>query len=197
MIYESTKEKDERKSRLQLGVGFENGAKKLKKRMDNIMMMKKWNKIAAGVITVGLVFVNSLTAFAYPDVIQRGHENYMSQDAVDHEMEIDEWVFIPDEAGSEQFTDSTNYVIDNGIPILYDKQFIDTEGNIYPVQDEYSPDGYASCSHNYITGVVNDHTKYANGGCLVESYSAKRCTKCGYVLVGDFIARAEYAVCPH
>lgn len=197
LIYESTKEKDEGKSRLRLGVGFGNGAKKLKKRMDNIMMMKKWNKIAAGVITVGLVFVNSLTAFAYPDVVQREYENQVSQDELDYEMKLDEWVFVPDKADDEQFTDIANYVLDNGIPILYDKQFIDAEGNIYPVQGENSMNGYASCTHTYITGVVNDHMKNSDGGCTVRSFSAKRCTKCGLVVSGDLIGTATYVVCPH
>lgn len=197
LIYESTKEKDERKSRLQLGIGFGNGAKKLKKRMDNIMMMKKWNKITAGVITVGLVFVNSLTAFAYPDVTYEGVETSTSQDDVDQAMEVDELLYIPDEAGDEQFTDITNYGIGNDIHILYDIQFIDAEGNIYPVQNEYSTDGYASCTHTYSSGTVRKHTKNSNGGCTVESYSAQRCTKCGFILTGDLISTTIYVVCPH
>lgn len=197
LIYESTKEKDERKSRLRLGVGFGNGAKKLKKRMDNIMMMKKWNKIAAGVITVGLVFVNSLTAFAYPDVTYLGYKEYEYQDEVSHEMEMDEWVFISNKADDEQFADITNYGRGDDIHILYDKQFIDAEGNIYPVQDENSTNGYASCSHTYDSGVLNQHAKNSTGGCTVESYSAERCTKCGYVVKGALISTHIYVVCPH
>ena len=197
LIHESSKKKDEGKSRLRLGVGFGNGAKKLKKRMDNIMMMKKWNKIAAGVITVGLVLVNSLTAFAYPDVVHRENKNYISQDELDDAMGIDEWVYIPDEAGSEQFTDIANYGTGNDIDILYDIQFIDAEGNVYPVQDENSTNSYASCTHTYSTGVVNDHKKNATGGCTVVSYSAKRCTKCGLVVTEALISETKYTVCTH
>lgn len=197
LIHESTKEKDEGKSRLRLGVGFGNGAKTLKKRMDNIMMMKKWNKITAGVITVGLVFVNSLTAFAYPDVAYLEYENDVSQDELDEAMELDEWIYVSDQTDGELFIDFTNYGIDNDIIILYDKQFIDAEGNIYPVQDENFTNGYASCSHTYDTGVVYDHKKNSDGGCTVKSYSAKRCTKCGVVVKGDLISTTIYVVCPH
>lgn len=197
LIDESRKKEADGKSRLRLGVGFGNGAKRLKKRMDNIMMMKKWNRIAAGILTVGLVFVNSLTAFAYPDVVHRENKNYISQDELDDAMEIDEWVYIPDEAGSEQFTDIANYGTGNDIDILYDIQFIDAEGNVYPVQDENSTNSYASCTHTYSTGVVNDHKKNATGGCTVVSYSAKRCTKCGLVVTEALISRFEYVVCPH
>ena len=197
LIDESVKEKADGKSRLRLGVGFGNGAKKLKKRMDNIMMMKKWNRITTGIITVGLVLVNSLTAFAYPDVTYEEVETSTSQDDVDEAMEVDEWVFIPDEADSEQLADITYYEIGDDSHILYEEQFIDDEGNVYPIYDENSTNVYASCTHSYITGTVVKHTKNSNGGCTVRSYSAKRCSKCGLVVTGDLLSTVQYDPCPH
>lgn len=199
LIYESMKEKDEGKSRLQWSVSFGSGAKRLKKRMDNIMKMKKWNKITTGIIVIGFVFVNSLTVFAYPDVIYQGSEKYVSENDIGRAMEVGEWVFVPDNIDDEHVAHITYYEELNDITLCYDKQFTDDDGNIYPIQSEISIDVYADCAHAYVIGTVTEHTKNEAGGCTATTYSAERCTKCGYILLlkGDFISETIYAICPH
>lgn len=196
LIYESTKGKDDGKSRLRWGVSFGSGAKKLKKRMENVMMMKKWNKIAAGIIAAELIFVNSLTVFAYPDVNYQEYEKYLTQDEINHEMEVDEWVFIPDTLDERELGE---YALYRGecTNIMYDKQFTDAKGNIYPIEDGNSTNVYANCTHTYVSGTMSKHTKNPTGGCTITIYSAQRCTKCGNVLMGDLINEITYAVCTH
>lgn len=196
LIYESTKGKDDGKFRLRWSVGFGNGARKLKKRMENVMMMKKWNKIAAGIVAAELIFVNSLTVFAYPDVTYQEYEKYLTQDEIDDVMDGDDWVFISDTLDEAELGE---YALYRGeyINIKYDRQFTDDEGNMYPIQNENTVDVYTSCTHTYVSGTMSKHTKDATGGCTVTIYSAKRCTKCGYILTGDFISETTYAVCVH
>lgn len=197
LIYESVEKKDNGTSCLRWGAGFGNGAKRLKKRMDNIMKMKKWNKVAAGMITVALVFVNSLTALAYPNVTYLGKENYVSQNEIDQAMKVGELAFIPDETGDESSADITYFEIGNDSHFAFERQFTDAEGNIYPIQGENNTNIFTSCTHSYITGTIAEHTKNSSGGCTVTYYSAKRCTKCGFILQGDFINEITYAVCTH
>ena len=83
-----------------------------------------------------------------------------------------------------------------GINVVYEMQFADVEGNIYPVySDEESP--YASCSHNYVSGTYQEHIKYSSGNCMIVQYNAVRCTKCSSVQIGKEIARTIYQECPH
>ena len=196
LITESIKISDETKPSIRWSAGFENGAERLKKRVENIMKMKKWNKTVAGIIAGGLVFVNSLTVFAYPDVTYLSSEKYVSQDEIDLVMDADEWVYIPDILDEAELGE---YALYRGeyIDIRYDKQFTDADEKVYLIQDENFTDVYASCTHTYATGTVSVHTKNATGGCTVTVYSAKRCTKCGYILTGDYISDINYAVCPH
>lgn len=197
LIYESMKEKDEGKLRIQWSVSFGSGAKRLRKRMDNILKMKKWNKITTGIIVIGSVFVNSLTVFAYPDVIYQGSEKYESENDIDHAMEVGEWAFVPDDIDDEHVAHITYYGAGNDITFCYDKQFTDADGNIYPIQSESPIDVYTNCAHSYITGATTEHTKNATEGCTVATYSAERCTECGYILKEDVISETIYAVCPH
>ena len=192
LIYESMKGK----AHLRWGIGFSDGAERLKKRIENIMMMKKRNKIVAGIIAAELIFVNSLTVFAYPDVVHEERPIYTSQDEIDQAMEIDEWVFIPNTIHERELGE---YALYRGeyTNIMYDRQFTDAEGNMYPIQDENSKDVYASCTHAYLSGTINIHTKNITGGCTLTIYSAQRCTKCEAVLKEEYISNLNYAVCPH
>ena len=65
-------------------------------------------------------------------------------------------------------------------------------------------------TRNMIQGIYNDkdtqivfvdtpgiHKPKSNGGCSVEVYKAKKCSKCGYVEIGDLYATHIYVTCPH
>lgn len=78
---------------------------------------------------------------------------------------------------------------------MYDRQFVDEEGNIYPILEDEGIEPY--CNHTFVSGTGGDHTKFSDGSCLVREFYAQRCSKCGYVIQGDEINRITFAKCPH
>lgn len=80
-----------------------------------------------------------------------------------------------------------------------DQLFIDENGEVYPVKDIELNNNQvkASCNHNYVAGVVNDHNLNSSGGCTITFYNAQRCTKCGTTKDIIEISSTTYKVCPH
>lgn len=196
MIDESKTEGYKKNSHVQWGIRLGNTAKKLLERMENVMKIKRWNKIVAGSVMAVLVLANSLTVLAYSDVTYDIKEESVSQAEIEESMNADVRVFIPDEVGKEQLVDGVLYTMGD-IDIRYEEQFVDEMGNIYQLQNEMSASTYSLCNHDYVTGTLSEHTKNSSGGCTVKVFSAKRCSKCGVTSVGSKINEITYAVCPH
>lgn len=146
-------------------------------------------KVLSGMLMAVMIFANSLTVFAYPQVdrIEKG-EDCTSQEEFYVPGEERECVFVPDGMNSE-------YNVD--VVILYEKQFVDEEGNIYPVEDMIET--YASCTHYFVPGTLQEHEKHADGSCTTYVYEAQRCMKCRLVLKGALIptSTVSYVQCPH
>lgn len=165
--------------------------KRMEERLDNIMKLgkenKPWVKAAAVAVIVGMTFVNSLTAFAYPDVqdikLDGTSKNY--EDRLNGAL-VNDTLFVPD--GME---DPNEDVVDE---VYYDSQFIDEEGNVYPVEEIST---HEACTHTYVSGTYAEHARLNNGGCTYTTFSAQRCSKCGNLIVGDMIYSTTYTVCPH
>ncbi|MDE7246922.1 MAG: hypothetical protein K2N43_03450, partial [Lachnospiraceae bacterium] len=101
--------------------------------------------------------------------------------------------FMSDETDGEVILERDEVEIETD-EILYDRQFTDEEGNIYPVPEAVPQRG---CDHTYESGKETRHNKNSDGSCVVTAYKAQRCTKCGTVKLGDYISSTHYAVCPH
>ena len=162
----------------------------MEKRLDHIMQIgngKKPNITAAAAMIVCAVLADSLTALAYPDVqvvrISRDSEHY--EEFVEGALE-DEMVFIPDG------TEDPFYIAPD--LVLYDEQFVDEAGDIYPVEEIRS---YASCNHTYVSGTYAKHELLSDGGCIYTTYRAQRCSKCGNVVLGSVISSQTNHPCPH
>lgn len=196
MILESIKAEESGRPYRRWVTGFGTGAEQLKKRMENVMRMKKWNKTAAGAVVAALVLANSLTVFAYEDTIQVKTQKSVTQDEVEYVMSGEAWQFIPEEIEAATSEEAALY-IPYDIEIVYDNQFVDSEGNIYSVSDEEMVSVYRSCSHNYVAGQQVIHDKQSDGSCIVKVFEAERCSKCGLILLGDQISEIKYMVCPH
>lgn len=196
LILESVKDAECGRPYQRWATGFGSGSEKLRKRMENVMRMKKWNKAASGAVVAALVLANSLTVFAYEDTIQGEPKVSMTQSEVEYFMEGDVLQFIPDEVETEVMEAADLYIpyIDE---IRYEKQFVDAEGNIYEVLDEETISSYRSCNHTYVSGREAVHDKKSDGSCLVKVYDADRCSKCGYLLIGELISETKYTKCPH
>ena len=196
MILESIKAEESGRPYRRWVTGFGTGAEQLKKRMENVMRMKKWNKTAAGAVVAALVLANSLTVFAYEDTIQGETKTNMSQAEVEYFMEGEAWQFVPNNIEVEALEETEGYILYTD-EIRYDSQFVDAEGNIYEVKDAETAVVYRSCNHTYVAGQHIIHDKKSDGSCIVKVYDGDRCSKCGYILIGDLISEHKYTVCPH
>ncbi len=196
IIMESVRIEESKRKNQRWATGFGTEAEKIKKRMDNVMKMRKWNKIAAGVLVTVFVLANSLTVLAYEDTIQGELKENMPQGEIEYFMEGEAWQFIPNEVEVEIQEEVASYIPYTN-EVRYDNQFVDVEGNIYCIQGDESVSVYRSCDHNYVAGQQVMHDKKWDGSCIVKVYEADRCSKCGYLLIGSFVSEHKYAVCPH
>lgn len=169
---------------------FADDVETIKKRMANLLKRKKWNRYVAGILVVALAFCNSMTVFAYRDTLHQEVLENTPQEEVTKSLHSDTFCFTPD-GEIKEFEPLQE------IEILFDKQFTDTEGNIYPYSDEDTVTTYRSCSHDFASGTVSEHTNKSNGGCEVCEYHAQRCSICGYVSKEERIGVYIYDVCPH
>ena len=174
--------------------GFADDMENMKERIRNLMKTKKWNRYVAGMLVAVLAFANSMTVFAYRDTLHQEVSENTSQEKVTAALQTDDFLFVPDGADGEAITDFEHL---DEIEIIYEKQFVDTEGNIYPYSDEETVTTYRGCSHNYVSGTSVEHTKKSGGGCEVSVYNSQRCDICGYVIRGELIRTTTFVVCPH
>ena len=170
----------------------------LKERVKNVMkenIVKGFGSfISVGIIAAALL-LNSVTALAYEDV--RNFDVYAGgEDAIEILDSVGgETVFVEDWVSREYLQNNSDIVVFvDEFTILYDRQFVDDEGNIYPVI-ESTPD--AVCDHQYVTGTIQNHSKNSTGGCTTTVYSAKRCSICGDMVIGEKVNSLTYEVCPH
>ncbi len=176
--------------------GFGNNAQKIRERMENLMSKKKWNRTAAIALVAALTFANSMTVFAYRDSFEREVAENVSEEQIERTMQSDTFLFTSEETGRDalqEFEESeTQEIIQK---IMYDRQFMDEEGNIYPILEDNGIEPH--CNHTFVSGTAVDHIKNSSGGCEVIEFYAQRCSKCGYVIQGETIRTLTYVKCPH
>lgn len=196
LMIEEAQEKKSEKVFLRWKAGFGSNKQKIKERMENLMKRKKWNRVAAITLVAALTFANSMTVFAYRDALERELPVDATQDEIEMTMQNDAFLFVSEGMEGEglQEFDSLQALESVG-EILYDKQFTDEEGNIYPILQNDGIEPY--CDHTFVSGIGADHTKTSDGGCVVREFYAQRCSKCGYIIQGKETNRVTYARCPH
>lgn len=175
---------------------FGSETQKIKERMENLMRKKRWNRTAAVALVAALTFANSMTVFAYKEPVQREIPEEVVQKEVERTTQSDTFLFVPEEIDGEvvqEFKESEmpEYMQE----ILYDRQFVDEAGNIYPIIEDDGIEPH--CNHTFVNGTGYDHIPDSNGGCMMREFYAQRCSKCGYIIQGEEISRHIYAKCPH
>lgn len=171
--------------RIQLNSTLENG-----REIDKRIILIKNRKDIRGIEKIFvicvfgvLVFLNSLTALAYPEVHHVKSEIInVAEDSVDGG---NFWIY--------------DYAADGyGVPtdvVLYNEQFVDQDGEIYPID---SANELEACSeHGIVAGFVQIHEKNGEDGCVIETYEGTRCTKCGNVWKGGFFYKTRTVPCTH
>lgn len=149
--------------------------------MESKSRKNKWGNVVSVLLIGAMVMLNSLTALAYEETKVL---SVNSEEAVRDEGAVDIEIFLG--AGEDGWME----------PVLYDAQFIDEEGNIYPIRVDQQ-NTYAVCNHTYVSGKLQKHNKKADGGCTVVLYECQYCSKCGNCIVGEWINSLSYAKCPH
>lgn len=148
----------------------------------NIRKMKRWQKIlVAGVFAV-FMMADSLVALAYPDVYHVEDEANAAK-----KVAVGSSVFMCDHAEDgygERFFD-----------VIYNVEFIDEEGTIIPV-NLVQPQVFC-IAHHWVQGYVQTHTRNDDGGCTVDSYNSRLCTRCNTVVIESLYATTTYVKCPH
>ena len=76
-----------------------------------------------------------------------------------------------------------------------DGVFVCEDGTPLTVSDEVTPKAF--CNHIMVDGYYNVHKSNSSGGCTVTVYYAKKCSKCGYLELGNIYVVNTYPVCPH
>ncbi len=71
---------------------------------------------------------------------------------------------------------------------------IDENGVIY---DDTTNPRIIACNHNFVAALASYHTKHSNGSCTVTFHNAKRCSKCGHIVLLEETAKTTYNKCPH
>lgn len=195
LVEEATVRRETKRILPRWKAGFGENAQKIKERMDNLMMGKKWNRLAAGALVAVLAFANSMTVFAYRDTIHREIADIVSDEEITKALDNDEITFVFDEVSQEGTQEFEVLEELEKLEVLYDKQFTDESGNIYPVVGDEGIAPYHT--HDFQPGTLTDHTRNSNGGCEVRQFRGQRCTICGYIIQGEWISTTTYAKCPH
>lgn len=186
--YISLLDRNKKSSRIRLpfGSALEGGSKEINQR---IALMRDRKRIGGGervlaICTFGLlVFLDSLTSLVYPDV--HHVKNAVIEAAKDSIDGGNFWTYDFAEEGYDIPIES----------ILYDEQFVDSTGEIYPM-DSVSED--SSClQHDIVSGIVQIHKKSDDGSCTIETYEGTRCKECGTIWKGEYLHKMRTTFCPH
>lgn len=196
LMIEEAREKEEKEVSLRWKSGFGDNTQKMKERMENLMRKKKWNRVAAVALVAALTFANSMTVFAYREPFEREVSEEALQNEIEIRTESDTFMFVPEEIDEEAVQEFKESEIPGSIQkILYESQFVDEAGNIYPIMEDGGIEPH--CDHTFVNGTGYDHIPRADGGCMMREFKAQRCSKCGYVIEGAEISRTTYTKCPH
>ena len=167
------------------------GSKGLSKRRLKTIMNKNEKKFWKRSFTAGILIicfiVSGIPVLAYEEPVKHTYDNNVSKDWAN----INEVTFAPGRTGTDEGMDIeidlSNSVFTNeaGETYLYDNSELNSENQMR-----------LTCLHTYQAGTHSTHEK-SGDGCVVIVYNAKRCSKCGNLVIGSEIERHSYKVCPH
>lgn len=180
------KNKTANKLRLPIGSSLDGNDVDVEKRIGLICEKRKakcWEKWGATGVFVLMLFVDSLTAFAYPKM---RHVKDAAEESVKELADGgNSWLYDYTE---DDFDASMN-------TMLYPEQFLDEAGNTYPADPNSIKEPCAE--HNIVSGIYQKHIKHDDKSCTVEIYKGTRCLNCGFVWSDELSMITYYDVCNH
>ena len=161
---------------------FSDNKSKLKERIDYIMKGDGRKNKAAVFLALGLAVCSGIPVYAYEgtQMIRADEETaeFLLREGTNRTVR-----FL--EEGEEELVDY----------IVYDKQFVDEDGNIYNLEN---PVAYGECTnHVFKSGKIQEHERNSDGNCTVKNYSAEICAVCSCAKKGTRISENEYNPCRH
>lgn len=149
-------------------IAFRKRGNKMKKRVNRIIddlesKYVKWSKTVSVLLVLGITLLNTVTVFAYEDIQYR----YVGNTEEGNNKELasgyltGDVIFVEEgyegeyEGVWQEFMEIYDQVV------LYDVQFIDEEGNIYPINTDVEL--CKECTHVYKNGEVSEHVVNEDG----------------------------------
>lgn len=170
--------------KVSFGSFFASSEKLTEERIRVIMNKRKrkfWEKIVVAGAFAALLFVDSLTAMAYPVAYNvEKASTKLARDSVQGEASLKR--SVSEDAGAES-DDS----------LLHDEQIVRADGEILPVQEQTR----FLCFHKWEDAIYETHVRNDNGGCEVNDYSCTYCDRCKTIRIGELLYTIIYVTCPH
>lgn len=157
-------------------------------RVTIIMTNRKTTKVYAVISALVLcimVLANSMTVLAYDDINKVETTN----------MDTKEDTTVFQKANLQFSSNETEEMME--YPVMYERQFINVDGEIYPMSENEGISLYWPHTHVYETGIMQAHLKNNTGGCVTIGYNAERCIYCGDAIIYDEVWRTIYQKCTH
>lgn len=161
--------------------------KMIKERIYFVMKGKRKVSVLAAFVSVGMVVCSASTVFAYKPV--NTLREPLCLDESFGTLEKDRTLIFSTDKDSSLFYDIGEETV------VYDLQFQDTDGIIYPIKQESNE--RKKCTHTYKQGEIQEHVRKASGGCVINTYAAKVCVRCGAYNQKTLINSVSYLKCLH
>ncbi len=163
-----------------------------KRRMKRIMGRNKkkiWRKGFATGIIIFCFIVSSIPALAYKEPVKHDFDTDIASKDWSN---VNYVTFTLEGTGKDEVE-----IIKLG---LYDGVFVNEAGETWFYDhSELNSESQMSeaCQHTYQAGAYSDHHVKSEDGCVLITYNAERCFKCGYLKIGSKNETHIYENCPH
>lgn len=156
--------------------------RRMKNRIEKILHSSKktGKKFLLTVLVAFLLSSATVVAYDVPEAI--------SEEVYENAVEGQYYIFSEeknDEIGNLDFSKSNSIFI------------VGSTGEQINLEEHADKAMRIICSHNYVNGYKYEHISNGTGRCVLITYEAKRCTKCGLLIQGEAISKTTYKVCPH
>lgn len=150
----------------------------MKRRVELIMNRnKKASKIGTVAAVLASVILSGTTVFAYTPMQTVESANYNASNIE-----------------SFAFSDISAYDSSGAGSNIY---FTYPDETVVELEAESLDSRAIFCSHNFKSGYADTHTSNSTGGCTVDTFTAKICTKCNHLVLLEHIGAVNYPKCPH
>lgn len=189
LIIKSMKASEKKsKGKVLFGSFFASNKKFAEERVRVIMDKRKsrlWEKIVVAAAFAALVFADSLTALAYPQVYN------MNADSTQKMNDLAKGVGMlkTDVNSVEHYRETWNR------PMLYDEQIVTADGEILPAPEQGQTK--VLCFHKWQDAEYDNHIKEDDGSCIVQIYECTYCPRCHTINIGDLIQTITFNPCNH